>query len=92
MKIHFTDHGWGDYRYWVENNQDILTRVNVLIEDARRRLFTGLGKPEPLKGDLAGWWSRRITGDHRLAYCIAGKAGGDQRIEVIACRYRYGDG
>lgn len=91
MKVHFTDDGWGDYRHWVENDQDMLGKVNVLIEDARRRLFVGLGKPEPLKRDLAGWWSRRITGDHRLVYRIEGKAGVDQRIEVAACRYHYGD-
>jgi toxin YoeB len=49
----------------------------------------GLGKPEPLKGDFAGWWSRRITGEHRLVYHIAGKAGSDQYIEIIGCRHHY---
>ncbi len=92
MKLRFTDNGWGDYQHWVENNQDMLARVNALIEDARRRLFVGLGKPEPLKGDLAGWWSRRIIGEHRLVYRIAGRASVDQRIEIIACRFHYGDG
>jgi len=92
VKVHFTDNGWSDYQHWIENNHDMLTKVNVLIEDARRKLFVGLGKPEPLKGDLAGWWSRRITGDHRLMYRIAGKTGVDQRMEIAACRYYYGDG
>ncbi len=92
MKIHFTEDGWEDYQHWVENNQDMLARVNVLIEDARRRLFAGLGKPEPLKGALAGWWSRRIIGEHRLLYRIAGMASVDRRIEIIACRFYYGDG
>jgi toxin YoeB len=69
----------------------MLGRVNLLIEDARRNLFKGLGKPEPLKGILAGWWSRRISGDHRLVYRIEGNAGVDQRIEIAACRYHHGD-
>ena len=91
MKVHFTDDGWSDYQHWVQNDQDLLRRTNALIEDARRNLFKGLGKPEPLKGDLRGWWSRRISGDHRLVYRIAGKAGVDQRIEIAACRYHYGN-
>lgn len=89
MNVHFTDDGWSDYQHWVQTDRDTLKRVNDLIEDARRRMFAGLGKPEPLKGDLAGWWSRRITGDHRLVYRIESKAGIDQRIEIAACRYHY---
>ncbi len=91
MKVHFTDDGWSDYQHWVQTDQDMLGRVNALTEDARRNLFKGVGKPEPLKGDLSGWWSRRVTGDHRVVYRIAGKAGVDQRIEIAACRYHYGD-
>jgi toxin YoeB len=53
-------------RHWAQTDYDMLLRVNVLIEDSRRNLLKGLGKPEPLKGDLAGWWSRRISGEHRL--------------------------
>lgn len=90
MKVHFTEDGWSDYQHWVQSDQAMLGRVNGLIEDARRNLFKGLGKPEPLKGDLSGWWSRRISGDHRLVYRITGKAGVDQRIEIAACRYHYG--
>ena len=90
MRVHFTNEGWADYGYWVANDANTLERVNALIEDTRRNLFKGLGKPEPLKGDLSGWWSRRITGDHRLVYRIEGKAGVDQRIEIAACRYHYG--
>jgi len=89
VKVHFTEDGWDDYRHWADADPDMLTKVNLLIEDARRRLFIDLGKPEPLKGDLAGWWPCRITGNHRLAYRIAGKAGADQRIEIAACRYHY---
>lgn len=89
MKVHLTEDAWDDYRHWMTTDPDMLAKVNVLIEDARRQLFTGLGKPEPLKGTLAGWWSRRITGDHRLVYRIEGKPGGDQRIEIAACRFHY---
>jgi len=90
VKVHFTDDGWDDYVFWVGADPRILARLNALIEDARRNRFTGLGKPEPLKGDLAGWWSRRISGEHRLVYRIAGPPGPDQRIEIVACRYHYG--
>lgn len=89
MKVEFTDDGWSDYQHWFRNDQNMLVRVNTLIEDARRNQFKGLGKPEPLKGDFSGWWSRRISGDHRLVYRVEGKAGVDQRIEIVACRYHY---
>jgi toxin YoeB len=86
LRVHFTADGWDDYRHWTQSDADTLRRLNALIEDCRRPPFKGLGKPEPLKGDLAGWWSRRITGDHRLVYRIA-----DQRVEIAACRYHYAD-
>jgi toxin YoeB len=95
VNVHFTDLAWQDYQHWLlwlRHDADALGRVNKLIEDARRRPFVGLAKPEPLKGDLAGWRSRRITGEHRLIYRIAGKRGGDQRIEVVSCRYHYRHG
>lgn len=90
MRVHFTDDGWTDYQHWLANDQAVLRKVNDLIEDSRRTPFRGLGKPEPLKGEFSGWWSRRVTGEHRLVYRVAGKAGEDQRIEVVACRYHYG--
>ena len=90
MRVCFTKDGWDDYRHWIETDRNVLQRTNRLIEDARRNPFKGIGKPEPLRGSLAGWWSRRITGDHRLVYSIAG-AGGDQRIVAAACRYHYDD-
>ncbi|HXA26579.1 MAG TPA: Txe/YoeB family addiction module toxin [Acetobacteraceae bacterium] len=89
MNVHFTDVAWEDYQHWLRHDDAILRKLNDLIEDARRRPFIGLGKPEPLKGDLAGWLSRRITGDHRLVYRVAGKRGADQRIEVASCRFHY---
>ncbi len=70
----------------MEADPAVLGRVNKLIKDIRRSPFVGIGKPEPLKGGLAGWWSRRITGEHRLVYRVAGEAGRDQRVEVTGCR------
>ncbi len=89
MIVQFTPKGWTDYQHWVTNDRNGLQRLNALIEDSRRNLFKGLGKPEPLKGDLHGWWSRRITGDHRLVYRVVGSAGADQRVVIAACRYHY---
>ena len=89
MKVCFTGEGRDDYQHWVRTDQATLTRLNALIEDGRRNRFKGLGKPEPLKGDLFGWWSRRITGEHRMVYRITGRAGDDQRIEIVMCRYHY---
>jgi toxin YoeB len=89
VKVLFTSQGWDDYQYWVENDPTLLTRVNLLIRDARRNAFVGIGKPEPLKGHMSGWWSRRITAEHRLVYRVAGKAGADQWIEIAMCRNHY---
>jgi toxin YoeB len=90
VKVHFTDRGWADYQHWAGADRSMAEKVNRLIEDARRSPFSGLGKPEPLKGDLAGWWSRRITGEHRLMYRAAGN-GPEQRIEIAVCRYHHGN-
>jgi toxin YoeB len=92
VNVHVTDTAWGDYQHWLRHDTATLRKINDLIEDVQRHPITGLGKPEPLKGDLAGWWSRRITGDHRLVYRVAGRRGTDQRIEVAACRYHYARG
>jgi toxin YoeB len=89
MNLHFTATGWEDYLHWVKADATTHRRLNEQIEDARRSPFSGLGKPEALKGDLAGWWSRRITAEHRLVYRVQGKAGTDQRLEIIQCRYHY---
>jgi toxin YoeB len=89
VNVHFTDVAWDDYQYWLRHDLDALRRINTLIDDASRHPYSGIGKPEPLKGDLAGWWSRRITVEHRLVYRVAGKRGVDQRIEIVACRYHY---
>lgn len=88
MNVRFTEVAWGEYLHWVRNEIAMLEKVSALIEDARRSPFAGLGKPEPLRGNLSGWWSRRVTGQHRLIYRIAGSRP-DQYIEVAGCRYHY---
>jgi toxin YoeB len=88
MRLFWTDEAWEDYVHWQETDWNTVRRINELVKDARRNPFKGIGKPEPLKGDLAGWWSRRITGEHRLVYRVTGK-GADQRLEIAACRYHY---
>lgn len=89
MDIRFTPHGWEDYNYWLDNNNDNAKKIRVLIKDITRDPFRGLGKPEPLKGNLKGYWSRRITGDHRLVYKVSGNKGTDQSCTIIQCRYHY---
>jgi toxin YoeB len=84
MRITFTGSAWQDYLWLLENNRPLLKRVNQLIRDITRSPFEGIGKPEPLKGQLSGKWSRRINQEHRLVYEIKS---GD--LIVIACRYHY---
>lgn len=88
MRVEFSDEGWEDYQHWVANDPRTLARLNGLIEECRRNPFRGTGKPEPLKQDLKGWWSRRINGEDRLVYRVAGK-GRDQALEIIQCRLHY---
>ena len=88
MKLLWTETGWEDYLYWQQSDQKVLRRINTLLQDIRQSPFKGIGKPEPLRGDLAGWWSRRITGDHRIVYRARG-TGTEQQVEIIACRYHY---
>ncbi len=88
MKLLWTSGAWEDYLYWQSAERDVLERIDALIKEVRRSPFAGIGKPEPLRGDLAGWWSRRISGDHRLVYRVQGK-GGDRRLEIAQCRYHY---
>jgi toxin YoeB len=88
VKVSFTADGWRDYLHWVEHDRKLLAIVNRLIEDVRREPFSGLGKPEPLKGELAGWWSRRVTAEHRFVYRVEG-ARGDQHVIITQCRHHY---
>ncbi|WP_327677410.1 Txe/YoeB family addiction module toxin [Kitasatospora sp. NBC_00458] len=84
MKLAFTAEGWDDYLYWQATDKKVLRKLNELIKDAVRDPFRGLGKPEPLKGDLAGLWSRRITDEHRLVYEPAAN-----ELIVHQARYHY---
>ena len=88
MKLVFADRAWEDYLHWQRTDSNVLERLNGLIEECRRNPFTGIGKPEPLKGDLKGWWSRRITLEDRLVYRVTG-AGPDQALQIAQCRYHY---
>lgn len=75
---------WEDYEYWQGQDRKTLKRINALITDCLRNPFEGIGKPEPLKENLSGYWSRRIDDMHRLVYCVDGSA-----LVIIACRYHY---
>jgi toxin YoeB len=88
VRVIFSETAWRDYLHWSEQDQKVLAVVNRLIEDVRRHPFTGLGKPEPLRRELAGYWSRRITAEHRLVYRVQGK-GADQEVAIARCRYHY---
>lgn len=84
--ITFTINGWEDYEYWLGQDRKTLKRINKLIKDAQRTPFTGIGKPEALKFDLKGSWSRRIDNENRLVYTVS-----DDAIIILACRYHYDD-
>jgi toxin YoeB len=88
MKLVWADDAWQDYLHWQQADPKILVAINDLIKDVKRDPFRGLGKPEPLKHALRGWWSRRITGEHRLVYRVSG-SGNDQQIEIAQCRHHY---
>lgn len=80
------DEAWEDYQWFLANDRRTLRRINTLIEDIKRNGYDGIGKPEPLRHNLSGLWSRRITGEHRIVYKI------DEDAAVIfACRYHYGE-
>mgnify|MGYP006082876633 FL=1 len=80
----WTDDAWADYVYWQGQNQKTLKRINKLIRDTKRSPFEGIGKPEPLKENLSGFWSRRVDESNRLVYAV-----NDSHITVISCRYHY---
>lgn len=88
MNIALQPVAWRDYLAWVDAERKVFDRINVMLEECRRHPFTGTGKPEPLKRDLAGWWSRRISQEHRLVYRVRG-TGESQVLEVLSCRYHY---
>lgn len=84
MKIVFLTNGWEDYLYWQMQDKKTLRKVNELIKDCQRSPFKGLGKPEALKNDLSGWWSRRITQEHRLVYKVE-----KNMLYIAQCRKHY---
>jgi len=84
MKVAFDKNGWEDYLHWQSQDRKLLIKINGLIKECARSPFTGTGKPEPLRGELAGWWSRRIDQRHRLVYRVT-----DARLEIIQCRNHY---
>lgn len=85
-QLTFMPDAWEDYVYWQGQDKKTLKRINALIQDAQREPFDGLGKPEPLKGNLSGYWSRRIDDSNRLVYFA-----NDDELTIIACRLHYGD-
>lgn len=84
MRLTWLPGGWEDYLYWQSTDRKIVQKINELIRDSLRSPFSGIGKPEPLKGTLKGWWSRRITDEHRLVYRVEGES-----LIVIQCRFHY---
>jgi toxin YoeB len=88
VNLLFTPVSWGEFKYWAETDRQVFKRLNTVIEDTRRSPFEGIGKPEPLKGNLAGLWSRRITGEHRLIYFVANYHIG-RTLVITQCRYHY---
>ena len=88
MKVAFDREAWTDYVQWQRNDAKTAEKINLLIGECLRDPFKGTGKPEPLRQNLTGWWSRRITGEHRLVYRVRGSGEG-QVLEVLSCRYHY---
>ena len=84
MKLVFSSHAWDDYLYWQRKDRKVLLRINRLIQEARRTPFEGAGKPEPLKHALSGYWSRRITDEHRFVYKVTAEA-----LHIAQLRYHY---
>jgi toxin YoeB len=84
MKILFLDQAWDDYLYWQKQDKKILKKLNQLLKEIDRTPFDGIGSPEPLKHSLAGYWSRRISLEHRLVYRVE-----ENKIIVLQCRYHY---
>jgi toxin YoeB len=84
MKLVFSETAWEDYLYWQKTDRRLLKRINQLIREIRRIPFEGIGKPEPLKHGLAGYWSRRINDEHRIVYKVA-----DDSLLIAQLRYHY---
>lgn len=83
--VKFSTLAWSDYLYWQQTNQIIAQKITRLIDESRSSPFSGIGKPEPLRKELSGYWSRRIDKEHRLVYKVT-----DEHVLVASCRYHYG--
>jgi len=84
MVLTFTENAWEDHTYWLKIDKKIAKKINELIKDIQRNPFEGIGKPEPLKYDLAGYWTRRIDHEHRLVYQV-----NNNELLIYACRFHY---
>ncbi|WP_025370991.1 Txe/YoeB family addiction module toxin [Advenella mimigardefordensis] len=84
MKLKWSEEAWEDYLYWQDADKRMVKKINDLLNDTCRTPFEGIGKPEPLRHHLVGYWSRRITLEHRLVYAVA-----DDALLIAACRYHY---
>ena len=84
MKIVFSEQAWEDYQFWIVNDRKTLKRINQLIRDTARDPFRGVGKPEPLRHLLKGYWSRRINEEHRMVYCVK-----ENQLMLAQLRYHY---
>jgi toxin YoeB len=84
MRITFTEQGWDDYLWFQTSDKKLLRKINTLIKEIQRTPFTGQGKPEPLRANLSGYWSRRINSEHRLVYKIA-----EDTLIIVSCRLHY---
>ncbi len=84
MDLIFLTNAWEDYTYWQKYDKKMIVRINELIKQCKRTPFEGIGKPEALKNDLSGWWSRRITQEHRLVYRVE-----DGKLFIAQCRKHY---
>ena len=84
MKYVFVDESWDDYLYWQKIDKKMLKRINLLLKDISRQPYEGIGKPEPLKHNYRGFWSRRIDAEHRLIYQVR-----EDEIRIIKCRFHY---
>ncbi|MCW7755432.1 Txe/YoeB family addiction module toxin [Desulfobotulus sp. H1] len=84
MKLIFSAHAWDDYLFWQKTDKQTLRRINTLIKETMRTPFEGIGKPEPLKHALSGYWSRRISDEHRFVYKVS-----EDAIEIAQLRYHY---
>lgn len=89
MHFEFTKEAWEEFEYWLDKDKAMAEKIRDILKDISRNPIKGLGKPEPLKHAMKGYWSRRINSEHRLVYKLTGKKGEDEKCLVIMCRYHY---